>query len=421
MRPPRIRSGIIALALTASGCADGPLDPGPAAHPPVADAARGRLAFANACAGCHASGDGLDLAFFGFSDTTIIRRAVAHVDTALARDIVAHVRTLGRPLADRNERLFQPGGVVAPGDVAFATALFGADRWPAGMTTAELRALDPRRIPVAVGMPRWSEEGGNTDWMPDVELPAGILDYDGARARAAIAGYRAAPTVENLARAVFALRLADRNVANPGAPCLFDDPARVNYTACFEVRRWTSSLVAQHGLRYGLETAADPALNDVWWDVGNAARKSRPTASAIEQAAENWAAWMILGWTFNPGAHPSTYTGGGANQLGLPRHAAFIALRSQVARAAGSDAPYEDLRQSIRFAPAGWTYEVAAFGFRHLEERQAAGDLPRTAQDRIDAAASIANALTELRRKLSAAQVASFQGVADRILAMVAN
>jgi hypothetical protein len=130
---------------------------------------------------------------------------------------------------------------------------------------------------------------------------------------------------------------------------------------------------------------------------------------------------MVLGWTFDPGGHPSVYTGGGANQLGLARHATFIALRSQVARPARGDTPYEDARQAIRFAPAGWTLNVAEFGFRHLEERQAVGDLPRTAQDRADAALSIANALADLKRKLPAAQLASLQARADRILSVMAN
>ena len=57
--------------------------------PPPPDASLGRTAFVASCAPCHASADGFDLAFFGFSDFDIVRRGVAHVDTATARDIVA--------------------------------------------------------------------------------------------------------------------------------------------------------------------------------------------------------------------------------------------------------------------------------------------------------------------------------------------
>src|SRR5438128_3225954 len=47
----------------------------------------GQIAFEQSCSPCHASRDGFDLAMFGFTDTTIIRRAVKHVDTATARRI----------------------------------------------------------------------------------------------------------------------------------------------------------------------------------------------------------------------------------------------------------------------------------------------------------------------------------------------
>lgn len=421
MRADRIRAGVVAIALVAAACGDDPLGAGAEPDIPVGDAALGRLAFSAKCAGCHASADGLDLAFFAFSDTTIIRRAVAHVDTATARDIVAHVRSLATTHVDRNLRLFQPGGRMTAGDAAFAVALFGSDAWPAGMTTSQLRAIDPRDVALAIPMPLWSVEEGNTDWMPDTPLPDGILDYRGSLVRAAIAGYRAAPTRENLARAVTALRTADRRADNPAAPCLLTDSLRVEYERCFQVRRWTSSLVAQHMIRYGVDDAMDASIHDVWWDVGNVARKSRQGGHSIDNAVLNWASWMVLGWTFDPGGHPTVYTGGGAARLGLPRHATFIALRSQVSRVAGRDLPYEDVRQAIRFAPAAWAYDVAHFGFRHLEERQQAGDLPRSAQDRADAHMAITRALADLKRKVPAHQYAAVATMADRLVPLLQN
>ncbi|HEX9108963.1 MAG TPA: hypothetical protein VF832_17070, partial [Longimicrobiales bacterium] len=152
------------------------------------DAVRGSAAFAASCSGCHASGDGHDLAFFNFTDTTIIRRAVKHVDTLTAYDIVAHIRALGVRPASETVRLFQPGDEVLAGDVAFATRLFGADAWPAALTSAGLAAIDPKTVEVAVPFPHWSDEHANTDWMPDSALPASILDDQGQAARAAIAG-----------------------------------------------------------------------------------------------------------------------------------------------------------------------------------------------------------------------------------------
>ncbi len=76
----------LALLSFAAGCSnESPM--GPAGTP--ANPLLGRSAFARECAQCHAAADGFDLAFFSFTDTTIIRRAVKHVDTATARDIVS--------------------------------------------------------------------------------------------------------------------------------------------------------------------------------------------------------------------------------------------------------------------------------------------------------------------------------------------
>ncbi|GIT52818.1 MAG: hypothetical protein Ct9H300mP15_30310 [Gemmatimonadota bacterium] len=59
-----------------------------------ANAELGRVAFKEECASCHAAGDGFDLAVFSFPDSTIIRRALGHVNELAANDIVAHIRTI---------------------------------------------------------------------------------------------------------------------------------------------------------------------------------------------------------------------------------------------------------------------------------------------------------------------------------------
>ena len=311
--------------LLAIGCSDsrGPMDP---ATPPP-DPVFGRLAFEASCSGCHASRDGFDLSTFGFSDTTIIRRAVKHVDSSTARSIVAYIRSLSTPRNEEDLRLFQPKGAPIASDVDFAIALFGRDAWPAEVTTASLAAIDPRTVQVSIKMPKWSDEGANTDWMPDFPLSEAVLTYSGGLAAGAIAGYRAAPTKENLIRAVTALRAADRAVANPGAPCLLDDTVRVRYRECFEVRRWTSTLVAIHMLRNGTNQTLGDQVHDIWWDVGNAARRSRADKSVpIANVIDNWASWMFLGWSFNPALHSTSYTGGAFRQLNLNRQATFVGL-----------------------------------------------------------------------------------------------
>jgi len=411
----------VALSLAVSivaGCSSDSTGPEAPPGTPRPDPQLGRVAFEQACAQCHASRDGFDIAAFGFTDTTIIRRAVAHVDTATARNIVAYIRTVEATRQDEKERLFQPGGVPLASDLDLALALFGRDAWPAELTSAGLLAIDPRTVSVAARLPVWSDEGSNLDWMPDKPLPEAILGFSGGLVAAAITGYQATPTAANLLRAVNALRAADRSAANPGAPCLLDDSTRVNYRQCFEVRRWTSTLVALHLLRNGTDAGVGASVHDVWWDVGNAARKSRTadSAVAVPHAIENWVAWMFLGWSFDPSQHPSVYTGGGFRQMGLIRHATFVALRSQVARVRGSKSPYDDALNAERFAPAAWTTAVVTFGLHHLLERLRVGDRP-SATNQPDALATITTLLTEANRKAPLADRAGIQALGQEVLA----
>src|SRR6186997_2988430 len=134
------------VAVSTAACSDssrGPNDPALKGDPLL-----GRLAFEQSCSGCHASRDAFDVKTFGFMDTTIIRRAVRHVDTATARNIVAYVRTIAAPRIEETVQLFQPTSVTLASDMAFATALFGKDEWPSNLTTSGLLSIDPRRVAV---------------------------------------------------------------------------------------------------------------------------------------------------------------------------------------------------------------------------------------------------------------------------------
>jgi hypothetical protein len=409
-----IRRSIVLLSvLGACGDAGEPFEPGIT----PADRAMGQLAFTESCSGCHASSDGFDLRTFGFSDTTIIRRAVHHVDSSSARNIAAYIATLSTPHNPASMKLFQPKGGLVPSDMDFARELFGVDGWPGDMTSARLLGMNPRDVRIAVALPVWSDEKSNLDWMPDTPLPPGILDYAGGHARAAIAGYRAVPTDDNLVRAVNALRTADRAAANPDAPCLLDDSTRVRYRQCFDVRRWTSTLVALHFMRNGMNTAVGGRVHDIWWDVGNAARKSRADRSApIDNAVGNWVTWMFLGWSFDPSLHSSSYTGGGFRQLGHVRHATFVTLRSQVARARNSTMVYEDLLNAAKFAPPHWTLNAVSFALSHSAERLAAGDRPATAALRAEAVARVNSALTESFKKIPGSDRSKLEALAAPVI-----
>jgi hypothetical protein len=255
--------------------------------PRLASPTLGKAAFLTDCAGCHAARDGFDLAFFSFPDSTIVRRAVAHVDTLTARDIVAYIETLNVEPVERHAKSFQPGGVEVAGDVAFALALFGSDAWPVELSTEAMAAIDPTEVRVAFSFPTWSSEVSNLDWMPDERLPDRMLGFrEGAVGRALDMYYRTG-SEESLLQAVVGIRTADRQASGAAAPCVVQDEARFRPQECFEVRRWTSSLVAQHMLRTGRTGPMHPALHDSWWDVGNAARKSIQHGVPIANAEKN--------------------------------------------------------------------------------------------------------------------------------------
>jgi len=87
--------------------------PPPPAPPPATGT--GQTAFAAACASCHPARDAFDLAYFSYSDTNIVRRALAHVSSATASSIVAYIHTIVSPHVPEAKLLWQPGGSVVTG------------------------------------------------------------------------------------------------------------------------------------------------------------------------------------------------------------------------------------------------------------------------------------------------------------------
>jgi hypothetical protein len=374
------RRSVLVLLCAVAAC-DSPSSPLAESELPdvqerVADVTLGHQAFLAECTSCHASGDGFDLAFFSFPDSTIIRRALGHVDMNTSSDIVAYIRTLAVAPVGRFATSFQPGGVQLTGDLEFATALFGSDAWPSELTSSALLAIDPTDVPIALGFPRWSFEESNLDWMPDDPFPESLLRHSNELAGGALSRYQTSGSYEDLYAATMALRIAERDPQSTMAPCQLEEPVRFEADDCFQARRWTASLVAQHMLRSGSDAPLHFSLHDAWWDVGNAARKSIQHNVPIDNAEENWAVWMYLGWAFAPERHASTYLATALARKHLPRHATLHALRSQVARVEASGNPYEDLFTAVRVAPRSWMADVAAFSFRNLIERLEAGDVP---------------------------------------------
>ena len=415
-----LRFSLPLALLLAAACSDSqrnPTDP----ILPQPDLRLGQMAFEQSCSGCHASHDGFDIRTFGFTDTTIIRRAVKHVDSLTARNIVAYIHSLNAPPQDKMLRLFQPRGAAVTTDVDFAISLFGRDAFPDDMTTASLAAIDPRNVQIAVKLPVWADEDTNMDWMPDIALPPGILNYNGSLAAAAIAGYTAAPTKENLTRALSAIKSADRATANIDAPCLLEDTLRVRFQECFDVRRWASTLVALYMMHNGMNENLGGDIHDIWWDVGNAARQSTKFAKNVPIAnpAQNWTAWMYLGWSFDPSKHSSFYLGNGFKTLNLMREAAFVAVRSEIARPKNSASVYEDVLNAERFSPNAWAAAVTSFALRHLNERMQSGERPADATAKATALSQINSTLSESAKKVSATDMTKLNTLAAPILTIL--
>ncbi len=151
------------------------------------------------CVGCHTP-DAIDLALIGYSDATVKRRALDHVDETDADRIVALVKAqrrlngIVRPLDPLKFRPLQPALEVLPGatpqarDEAFGRLLKDEVKliWAARRietradalaAQAQLRDLDLRKLPVGIPFDRWSEDHTLGDshrsvaeWLPGMGL-----------------------------------------------------------------------------------------------------------------------------------------------------------------------------------------------------------------------------------------------------------
>lgn len=162
----------------------------------IAWRAVGSIQAGAACANCHAP-DGLDLAYFNFSDETILRRAADHLPAEQSVSIVNMVHALRQryrinPKDPMTHPPFQPGGTILSGQTVGARDLaFGRQLQQKGFRFATQKVLsreeaisqmvewlievDIRSLPIGIPLNRWSEDpahGGEhasiADWLPDL-------------------------------------------------------------------------------------------------------------------------------------------------------------------------------------------------------------------------------------------------------------
>lgn len=372
------------VALVAWGC-----DPDAGAGPDVepADPARGAVAFRDACASCHASRDGFDLAFFGFPAADIVRRGVDHVDSASARDIAAHVAALGVEAVGRDFRAFQPTGVVgAGGDDGFWRSVMGGDGVPDDLTPEALRSIDLRDLPVPLPFPVWSSETSEGDWMPETPLPPALLTQQDGMLRSALERYHAGGTEEALVEAVAAFQTVTRGY-DDDALCSGIASLHPRWRECFEARRWMSSLTALHFLRSGRLRDVPFEVAELWWDTGEVAVTAFFEGDRFVDR-ETVAAWLYLASVFVPDGFPGPgigiaedagYMGQFLQGDGYPRMATFISLRRMVDTGPLHDRPlqaYWDGTLAVTRAPSDMAGDVLAFVLDYLEAELEAGRRP---------------------------------------------
>ncbi len=367
------------LAIFLSACTEfffGPDDH----EDPTPDARLGKVAFETSCAGCHASGDAFDLAYFSFSDFDVVRRAVKHVDTTTANNIVAYVRSLQVNGVQEATRVFQPGTAVLASDQAFWRDLFGTDQFPEALTSSDLRAVNPRQVSVPVGLLTWSSEGTDLDWMSDDPLPSELLELDDGALDEAIASYREDRTELRLLDFIDVFTRVSTDSTLSASPLCEGEAATHTYpTPCFDARRWASSLAATHYLRRGNVASVPGAVAQLWWDTGEAAVTVWANERRTIEQRRIAAAWLYLAFSFAPEAFPerSGYLTQHLQTLGYPRLSSFVAMRRMVGNGRAQqtdDQPFWDAFLAISRAPNNLSLSVALFAYSYLRDRLTSGD-----------------------------------------------
>jgi hypothetical protein len=421
----RWRTFALALLIAApAACADEAEQAMPLlSHPQASvlgDSTLGRLLFEQECSACHVGKSAFDLDHFNYPDTTIVRRATFHVDSASAWDIVAHVNSLASA-ADtmtRTDRPFQPGGVVLASDQAFAVQLFGSDAWPTSLTRDSLLAQDPTIVPVPLPLPVWSDESSTYDWLagvPEEPLPAGVR----AAAQNQFNNYFNNPSIETALILAKRLRNVAHDLSIPDAPCRYpNDVANFDAAKCRDVGKYNASLLYVEGIRSGDLHGSAMTSTKEWWETGHLVHKAQQHKKPLPDRSLLIAGWMHLGWMFDRSLNKqSSYETGALADLGYGRMAIWVALRTQVERPQGSVLACADAYVAALdgYANQQWLTDAIAFAYNEIEYRHYNNLLPA---NRAACADYIRRTQIEVGRKSPAAKDA-LQAQADSLSALI--
>ncbi len=248
------------------------------------------------CGRCHASG-GEDLPYFGFSDHSVVERAMFHEFTRTESvEIASYLRSLDVPrIGNVYDPPFQPGAAnassagagldaVLADDAAFAAELDGAPMLDQVVAWDWAASVDTFHVPAPIQMPtwfRWLPRELHDDWFDD-EL------------RASEAALEADPSLEN-ARAFMddAVRRGKELMVLEG-----DHHARIDLLRFAAVKLWDWSRkqgfdAPHHGFPDG--TPAYP------YEVGFAFFEAAKEGREIEGGGSRALAWWWLQLAVDPG------------------------------------------------------------------------------------------------------------------------
>lgn len=247
----------------------------------------GRIQSDAACVNCHTP-DGFDLAFFDFKREDIIRRAEPHITLAEANDIADMVDALRKkykiqnPKDPRAHRLFQPGGVVLPGDTRsdrdFTFLNVELRKWVPTLfnekvdneATAlkirdEIASINLQKMQIGIPLPRWAgdsfhgDEFGTVDeWMPNI--PCLDSDPEVKQQRANYINYPSRNNLKALIRAIRTYTDCEDGSIDKGKGSMGKIVARNKYI---------SGLLAMHLKReelFGIQHSEDGDFVLSWWD-----------------------------------------------------------------------------------------------------------------------------------------------------------
>jgi hypothetical protein len=211
--------------------------------------------------------------------------------------------------------------------VEFTHAIFGTSGWPADLTPATIRAIDTRVLDVAVALPLWSSEADDSDWLPEAPLTSELLGAAQGVLASAIDTYHGTPTTANLLAAIASFHAV--STAGDDALCYGEAGTHTRPRACFEARRWMSTLAGQHLLRPGA-TAVPIEVAELWWSTGQAAVTVYQSEPGHPRSMV-WG-WLYLGYSFAPTRfnEDNSYLGQFLESDGHPMLASFTALRRMV-------------------------------------------------------------------------------------------